>query len=115
MVLKMDQRNLLTPILVAALVLAAGLWGYLHGRNSVQCPDADRYEAEADSLRGRTLILEYRLHLREQDTRLARARLDSALNAPKPTPKQHADYAFRASYGMAVGAIVDSLWTTPAE
>lgn len=87
---------------------------YKKGYRANECPPADTWTA--DSLQWVATMLEYKLQDVQDEKAHIRERLDSALNAtPKQTPKQRADYAFRSSYGMPVGALVDSLLADPTE
>lgn len=98
--------------LVAAFALTYDT-AYKNGYRANECPPADTWTA--DSLQWVANSLMIQLQDVQDEKAYIRERLDSALNTQKPTPKQRADYAFRSSYGMPVGALVDSLLADPTE
>jgi hypothetical protein len=101
---------ILSTLAALTLVYEAGR---RYGMTVKQCPPADTHTA--DSLRIAAEGLGYRLMIQQDETAAIRARLDSMEAAPKQSPKQRVSYAFSSSYGMPVGALVDSLLATPIE
>lgn len=114
----MSAKNLTyiaTAFIVAILAALTLVYdaGKRYGMTLKQCPPADT--RTADSLRLEAAGLEVRLAAKQAETAAIRARIDSLEALPKPSPKQRASYAFSTSYGLPVGALVDSLLATPAE